>query len=49
MRRQLTTTLVSPSTDVYADAVADSYLVATLNPATMEALQLFRGDTIIVR
>ena len=23
--------------------------VATLNPATMEALQLFRGDTIIVR
>ena len=23
--------------------------VATLNPATMEVLQLFRGDTIIVR
>ena len=23
--------------------------VATLNPATMEILQLFRGDTIIVR
>jgi transitional endoplasmic reticulum ATPase len=23
--------------------------VATLNPATMEALQLFRGDTVIVR
>ncbi|KAI0766149.1 valosin-containing protein [Trametes elegans] len=25
------------------------YTVATLNPATMETLQLFRGDTIIVR
>lgn len=24
-------------------------VVATLNPATMETLQLFRGDTIIVR
>ncbi len=24
-------------------------LVATLNPATMDALQLFRGDTILVR
>ena len=24
-------------------------IVATLNPATMELLQLFRGDTIIVR
>ena len=23
--------------------------VATMNPATMETLQLFRGDTIIVR
>lgn len=25
------------------------HTVATLNPATMETLQLFRGDTIIVR
>ena len=24
-------------------------IVATMNPATMETLQLFRGDTIIVR
>ena len=27
----------------------DDASVATLNPATMETLQLFRGDTIIVR
>ena len=27
----------------------NNLLVATLNPATMETLQLFRGDTIIVR
>lgn len=27
----------------------DAFIVATLNPATMETLQLFRGDTIIVR
>lgn len=27
----------------------DGSSVATLNPATMETLQLFRGDTIIVR
>ena len=29
--------------------LANSLLVATLNPVTMETLQLFRGDTIIVR
>jgi len=29
--------------------LADPLIVATLNPVTMEALQLFRGDTIIVR
>jgi transitional endoplasmic reticulum ATPase len=28
---------------------ADPFIVATLNPVTMETLQLFRGDTIIVR
>ena len=27
----------------------DASLVATLNPATMEVLQLFRGDSVIVR
>lgn len=31
----------------FADDASSS--VATLNPATMETLQLFRGDTIIVR
>jgi hypothetical protein len=30
-------------------ALADPLTVATLNPVTMESLQLFRGDTIIVR
>ena len=32
--------------DVATDA---SFAVATLNPATMEILQLFRGDSVIVR
>jgi hypothetical protein len=29
--------------------LANPFTVATLNPVTMESLQLFRGDTIIVR
>jgi len=32
-----------------AIVLADPLTVATLNPLTMESLQLFRGDTIIVR
>jgi transitional endoplasmic reticulum ATPase len=31
------------------EATSDDNSVATLNPATMETLSLFRGDTIIVR
>lgn len=38
---------------IYMNAVGNLFnllwTVATLNPATMEILQLFRGDTIIVR
>ncbi|GJE99275.1 AAA family ATPase [Phanerochaete sordida] len=39
----------SPNRLIVDEATADDNSVATLNPATMEALQLFRGDTIIVR
>lgn len=35
-----------PPSDVYFN---DASPVATLNPATMEVLQLFRGDSVIVR
>lgn len=43
------TTLVSPSLARMSDVSRQKDVVATLNPATMETLQLFRGDTIIVR
>ncbi|KAG8991160.1 AAA ATPase cdc48, partial [Tulasnella sp. 427] len=39
----------SPNRLIVDEANADDNSVATLNPATMDALQLFRGDTIIVR
>lgn len=43
------TTLVSSSFAQMLDICQRRDAVATLNPATMETLQLFRGDTIIVR
>ncbi|OBZ73727.1 Cell division control protein 48 [Grifola frondosa] len=39
----------SPNRLLVDEATSDDNSVATLNPATMETLQLFRGDTIIVR
>lgn len=49
-KRQQMTILVSDlGTLGSVCAETDLLLVATLNPATMDALQLFRGDTIIVR
>ncbi|KAG1738958.1 P-loop containing nucleoside triphosphate hydrolase protein [Suillus lakei] len=39
----------SPNRLIVDEATSDDNSVATLNPATMEILQLFRGDTIIVR
>jgi hypothetical protein len=42
------TILVGRSVDTL-DVCLQRDPVATLNPATMETLQLFRGDTIIVR
>ena len=43
------TTLVSAIATEYLVCMLNRAPVATLNPATMETLQLFRGDTIIVR
>ena len=49
MKPRQTTTLVS-ARFVYRNYHAENFaIVATLNPATMEVLSLFRGDTIIVR
>ncbi len=42
------TILVSANTTLLSCGTEDG-AVATMNPATMETLQLFRGDTIIVR
>ncbi|TIA91417.1 hypothetical protein E3P99_01105 [Wallemia hederae] len=39
----------SPNRLIVDEATADDNSVATINPATMETLGLFRGDTIIVR
>ncbi|KAJ3512956.1 hypothetical protein NLJ89_g3225 [Agrocybe chaxingu] len=39
----------SPNRLIVDESTADDNSVATLNPATMELLSLFRGDTIIVR
>ncbi|KAF8475209.1 P-loop containing nucleoside triphosphate hydrolase protein [Russula ochroleuca] len=39
----------SPNRLIVDEATSDDNSVATLNPVTMEMLQLFRGDTIIVR
>lgn len=39
----------SPNRLIVDEATSDDSSVASLNPATMELLQLFRGDTIIVR
>lgn len=39
----------SPNRLIVDEATADDNSVATLNPATMDTLGLFRGDTIIVR
>ncbi|KAF8997867.1 valosin-containing protein [Cyathus striatus] len=39
----------SPNRLIVDEATTDDNSVATLNPATMETLNLFRGDTIIVR
>ena len=38
-----------PPSDLHSRGAHDVLLVATLNPATMEVLQLFRGDSVIVR
>ncbi|KAF5328470.1 hypothetical protein D9758_017024 [Tetrapyrgos nigripes] len=39
----------SPNRLIVDEATSDDNSVASLNPATMETLQLFRGDTIIIR
>ncbi|KAJ9103896.1 AAA ATPase cdc48 [Naganishia friedmannii] len=39
----------SPNRLIVDEASADDNSVATLNPATMDTLGLFRGDTIIIR
>ncbi|KAF5386357.1 hypothetical protein D9757_006669 [Collybiopsis confluens] len=39
----------SPNRLIVDEATSDDNSVATINPATMEVLQLFRGDTIIIR
>ncbi|ORY75712.1 Valosin-containing protein [Leucosporidium creatinivorum] len=39
----------SPNRLIVDESSSDDNSVASLNPATMETLQLFRGDTIIVR
>ncbi|BGO96524.1 Valosin-containing protein [Rhodotorula toruloides ATCC 204091] len=39
----------SPNRLIVDESTSDDNSVAQLNPATMETLQLFRGDTIIVR
>jgi transitional endoplasmic reticulum ATPase len=39
----------SPNRLIVDEATADDNSVATLNPATMELLSLFRGDTVICR
>ncbi|KAL0576749.1 AAA ATPase cdc48 [Marasmius crinis-equi] len=39
----------SPNRLVVDETTNDDNSVATMNPATMETLQLFRGDTIIIR
>lgn len=49
MRPPPMTTLVSAIATEYLVCILNHAPVATLNPATMETLQLFRGDTIIVR
>lgn len=38
-----------PNRLVVDESTSDDNSVAQLNPVTMETLQLFRGDTIIVR
>ena len=43
------TILVNNIVRYYGGTTNESVSVATLNPATMELLSLFRGDTIIVR
>jgi hypothetical protein len=48
-KSSLTTLFISPNRLIVDEATSDDNSVATLNPATMELLQLFRGDTIIVR
>jgi hypothetical protein len=40
---------ISPNRLIVDESSSDDNSVASLNPATMETLQLFRGDTIIVR
>lgn len=39
----------SPNKLMVDDATSDDNSVITLSPATMEKLQLFRGDTVIVK
>jgi hypothetical protein len=39
----------SPNRLVVDEATTDDASVSTINPATMETLNLFRGDTIIVK
>ena len=45
----LTELFNSPNRLIVDEATSDDNSVATMSPATMEALELFRGDTIIVR
>lgn len=49
MSPRQTTTLVRLELNWRGDDEAYAYLVATMNPATMETLSLFRGDTVIIR
>lgn len=39
----------SPNRLIVDESSSDDNSVASINPATMELLQLFRGDTISVR
>ena len=48
-RLPMTTPVSNTSLDCKLQLELSEPTVATLNPATMETLQLFRGDTIIVR
>jgi transitional endoplasmic reticulum ATPase len=41
--------MCSPNRLIVQESTGDDNSVCTLNPATMETLGFFRGDTVIVR